>query len=675
MRDFFERQRLAQRKTWQLMVYFLLAVGLIVAMVTIVCYVLLSFSIQRLNSAATPFNLTPSQWDPLVMAQIAGVVSLLILSGTVYKYLRLQSGGGSMIAEMLGGRIIYPASNEFHERRILNIVEEMALASGVTVPSVYVMEREHGINAFAAGFSQEDAVLGVTRGALKYLTREELQGVVAHEFSHILYGDMLINVRLQGILHGILVLGLLGEFMLKSSLFYDDSSIRSKASHSGGVYFAVIGLIMLCCGYTGVFVAKLIKSALSRQREFLADASAVQFTRNPSGLAGALKKIGGLQEGSLIRNPHASEISHMYFGNGLSKSWLSAFSTHPPLLERIRRLDPEFRGNFPQEVKYIDATEEEAMMYASAGGRGAPAHKGVSSSEADAATINRHIFIDSMVGSQDMREVLLSPSAEHMRMARELIESLPGSIRRGVRNGFGSRAIIYGLLLDDKATVRQKQFVALEQHADPKVYAELQRLLAKIDGLLPEHRLPLVDLSMPALKNLSKNQYASFRKVIKHLMDADQKIDLFEYSLQHVLIKHLDAHFGKPRENIVPITSLSRLRDDISCVLSLLARLDRTDEETARKSLMRAARVFEKEMKYISFLPTKFCSLKYFDASLRKLESAGMDIKRKVLDACLECIVYDDQVTVREAEIFRVIADALNCPAPPWLTLRDQKIQ
>jgi hypothetical protein len=213
---------------------------------------------------------------------------------------------------------------------------------------------------------------------VRYLTREELQGVIAHEFSHILYGDMVINLRLQGLLHGILVIGLLGEILLKSAFSTDRVGERSKGNGQGGggFYAIVIGVVLLILGYTGVFVARLIKSAVARQREFLADAAAVQFTRNPLGLAGALKKIGGLTAGSKIRDAHASEVSHMFFGNGLSESWLNVFSTHPPLLARIQRLDPEFRGDFPERVELAPISEEEVMMYAPPAGKAAAAGSG-----------------------------------------------------------------------------------------------------------------------------------------------------------------------------------------------------------------------------------------------------------------------------------------------------------
>lgn len=671
MRDFFEQQHLARRKTFRLVLYFAVAVALVVGLVTVFLYVLTTFNPARLYVSVTPFNLSPSQWDLALMGRIAMVVLALILVGTVYKYLRLRSGGGSLIAQLLGGRAIYPDTNDFHERRLLNIIEEMAIASGVTVPSVYLLDRESGINAFAAGFSQEDTVIGVTRGAVRYLTREELQGVIAHEFSHILYGDMVINLRLQGLLHGILVIGLLGEILLKSAFSTDRVGERSKGNGQGGggFYAIVIGVVLLILGYTGVFVARLIKSAVARQREFLADAAAVQFTRNPLGLAGALKKIGGLTAGSKIRDAHASEVSHMFFGNGLSESWLNVFSTHPPLLARIQRLDPEFRGDFPERVELAPISEEEVMMYAPPAGKAAAAGSGVGEVAVPGAGDGRHVFVHSLAAGRSLKEVIGNPHGEHLRMAREMLDSLPPAIRDAARNGFGARALVYGLLLDPGGEIRAKQFAALEKEGDPEARQELARLLPALDGIFPEMRLPLVDLAMPALKNLSPDQYGAFKRAVDRLMQADGRIDLFEYALRYVLFRHLEPRFHPPATTLTPSRSLAQMSDEISCVLSLLSRLGHGDEDLAQKSLMQAVRVFGKERTLFGYRPASECSFKGFDTALKIIAKGTIDTRQQVLAAALDCITYDEKITLREAELFRAMAEALNCPVPPWLTV------
>ena len=272
---------------------------------------------------------------------------MVIALGSLYKVSELASGG-EVVAHMMGGRLVDPQTTDLAERRLLNVVEEMSLASGVPVPPVYVMDNEPSINAFAAGFRPADAVVTVSRGCLQYLTREELQGVLGHEFSHVLNGDMRLNLRLIGMVYGILVLSIIGYFVMRSAGWVGSSSRSSddrRGDNRAAIFF--IGLALYILGYLGVLLGNIIKAAISRQREFLADASSVQFTRNPGGLAGALKKIGGLAEGSRINDPHAHEISHMFFGDAFAGSIFNLFATHPPLEERIRLLDPNFDGSYP----------------------------------------------------------------------------------------------------------------------------------------------------------------------------------------------------------------------------------------------------------------------------------------------------------------------------------------
>lgn len=660
MRNFFKHQSDARRNTGWLVLYFLCAVALLVGFTSVCLYVLTTFSTARLYQSPTPFNLSPSLWDYSLLSKIGSVILILILAGTIYKYLRLRSGGGALIAQLLGGRPLYPDTNDFYERRLLNIIEEMAIASGVTVPTVYILERESGINAFAAGFSQEDAVIGVTKGAILYLERDELQGVIAHEFSHIVHGDMLINIRLQGLLHGILVIGLLGEMLIRTSFGSDDSSSRSGGS--GSVYLVVIGLILLIMGYSGLFIAKLIKSAVARQREFLADASAVQFTRNPAGLAGALKKIGGFSAGSKMRSPHAREISHMFFENGFEESWFNGLATHPPLLVRIQRLEPGFSGTFARQLKPVGINEEEAIQYL-----GRPGGVPGSVSPSAPPPKERHAFIASLAGGRDLKEVLSGPGIEHLRMAREIIDSLPVVLQREARNPFGARAVVYGLLLDTDQALRARQLALLAEKADSQVFAELNKIRDDIDSLPAESRLPLLDLSIPALKTLSAAQYGAFRKNIKLLMQADSAVSLFEYTLHRVLFKNLHGHFAGSAKKGASITSLAPVRDEISCLLTMLALHGSSEQADARKSFMKSSRTFGRQMKYFSFLPAHLCTLAHFDRALKQLALAAFPIKEQLLAACLECIVSDGRVTIDEAQLFRAIAESLDCPVPLWL--------
>ncbi len=667
MRDFFSHQETARRNSLWLTLSFLMATTAIVGVVSVALYLLTTFAPGRLYFSALPFNLSPRTWNLALLGKIALTVLALILLGTLYKYLRLRSGGGSLVAQMLGGRVIYPDSDDWHERRLLNIVEEMAIASGITVPSVYLLEKEAGINAFAAGFSQEDAVLGVTRGALLYLSREELQGVIAHEFSHILYGDMLLNIRLQGLLHGILVIGLLGEALLRGASSSERAQTGRQKAPTLGIHLALLGLLLLALGSLGVLVGRIIKSAVARQREFLADASAVQFTRNPAGLAGALKKIGGFAPGSQVRATRAAEVSHIFFSNGLAENWLKTFSTHPPLAERIRRLEPGFSGEFPREIAVASISEEEALSYAAPRpGAGSEITAPLAGEDAG----RRHAFIHSLAAGRPLREALRDPGQEHLRVAREMLASFPPRLLAAARNGFGARAVVYALLLDHRPEIRERQLALLTKETAPSVWEELQTLLPLLAAIPLETRLPLVDLTIPALKGLSEKQLGEFRRNVRLIVQSDGRIELFEYALHHLLLRRLQGDFGKRPGTGAAISSIARLAEELSCLLSLLSRHGHTEEGAAQMALMKAARLFGKERKHLAYLPPDRCGLKEFDRALRTLAAATPAIRAQTLAAALECIVADEKVTILEAELFRTIAEALNCPAPPWLTLR-----
>ncbi len=332
--NFFQHQEAARRKTGLLVVLFIVAVALIILAVYAAALAFYLTQMRGLEGTAR------SWWVPGVFFPVAIATVILVSLGSLYKIATLR-GGGAVVASQLGGSKISPSTQKLNERVLLNVVEEMAIASGVPVPEVYLLDKEKGINAFAAGFTPDDAVIGVTRGCLETLSRDELQGVIAHEFSHILHGDMRLNLRLIGILHGILLLALIGEMLLRSMRY-------SRDSKKGGAGIALAGLALFVIGYVGLFFGKLIKSAVSRQREYLADAAAVQFTRNPGGLGGALKRIGGLAHGSRITEANPETASHLFFGNALRASLLGLMSTHPPLDVRIKRIEPSFDGRFPQ---------------------------------------------------------------------------------------------------------------------------------------------------------------------------------------------------------------------------------------------------------------------------------------------------------------------------------------
>ncbi|RRK02052.1 peptidase M48 [Opitutaceae bacterium TAV3] len=354
--DFFEAQARARRRTARLVVLFICAIaGLIAVGYFSTIAILREFVPQDTPYATAPTSYVEtapdaapvrSWWDPRLLTGIALGTCVVVGLASLFKWAQLRSGGRA-VAEMVGGRRINSNTTDPKERQFLNVVEEMSLASGTPMPGVYVLDKEPAINAFAAGHTTDDAVVAVTRGTLDQLTRDELQGVVAHEFSHILNGDMRFNLRLTTVIFGILVIGLIGRTVLLSLRHTRVRTSRDSKGGGAGLLAAivVIGLLLMLLGYIGYFFGRLIQAAISRQREFLADASAVQFTRNPSGIVNALRRIGGYAGGSRLQSAGSAQIEHFFFAQGFSAkaSLAGLWATHPPLRERIQAIDPDFK--------------------------------------------------------------------------------------------------------------------------------------------------------------------------------------------------------------------------------------------------------------------------------------------------------------------------------------------
>lgn len=646
--DFFESQERARRSTWLLIFYFVLAVMLMIAAIYAASLFALGYFQQQADQP-TPY----SWWQPQLLAIVAGAIVAVITLGSLFKTLQLK-GGGAKVAEMLGGRRLHPYTEDLKEQRLLNVVEEMALASGVPVPPVYVLDREDGINAFAAGFTPDDAVIGVNRGTLEYLNRDELQGVMAHEFSHILNGDMRLNLRLIGILHGILVLGILGYYLLRAGAF----SGRGRSSKKGGgaAPILIIGLATLIIGYIGLFFGRLIKAAVSRQREYLADASAVQFTRNPDGIAGALKKIGGVAGGSIVKTPEAESASHMFFGSALKPKWLlgGLLATHPPLVERIRKVAPQFDGKFPtarplDEREAAPVTAEVVESPSHAWG----AFGGRMGAQAGPFGVTPALILAS-VGQTD---------SQHVQFARDLLRAIPEEIRVALQEPFGARAAIFALLLSDDA-VRAEQLEIIGRHEGEPTRQETERLGDVLRKVGKEFRLPVINLAQSTLCELSPPQYDSFRGTIERLVRADKVIDLFEFVVQRVLLEHLDRHFFEKKPPSVRYGSVSSVQQEIECLLTALAHLGHPSEDEARKVFQQAMATLDVPGK---MLAGSDCTLKQIGESLDKLNECSFAVKKRIVVAAITSVTADGEITIAEAELLRAIADSIGCPMPPIL--------
>lgn len=642
--DFFEHQERARRKTALLVAYFLLAIVLIVAAI----YVVLAYALlpvppdHATNSAlATARNWWRADLLMLVATITIGIISL----GTLYKIIALAQGGEA-VARMLGARPVPAATTDLHERRLLNVVEEIALASGTPVPRVFVLDNENGVNAFAAGFSTRDAVIGVTNGCLAQLSRDELQGVIAHEFSHILNGDMRLNLRLMGLLNGILVIGIIGYWIFRIATGSSRAASIGRKKGGSPIPFILVGLAVMAIGYIGVFFGKLIKSAVSRQREFLADAASVQFTRNPDGLAGALKKIGGFMAGSRIQSPNAEEASHLFFANGLGQSFFNLMATHPPLVERIRRIDPSFSGNFTA----ANGAPAEDTDDTRAGATGF-----VQASTSHPATMP-------MQPHKTLRSVG-HPQAENLAYVTTLLNALPDTIKTAARDPVGARALVYGLLISADAPIRNNQFKHLTLKAEADVVERTRALAPGLATLPATARMPLTDMALTALRTLSRAQVETFLENLRALIAADASVSLFEYMLERMVVRRLASQSGRLRRVVVQYYDLNPLLPAATTLLSTLAYYGQPEENQATLAFQSGMARLNTSRR---LLQRESCGLAAVDQALTTLNTASPAIKKMILDACIACIAADGRTTVNEAELLRAVADALDCPIPPF---------
>ena len=640
--DFFDYQEQARKKTGLLIFYYIIAVALIILSI----YTVIAFLFGMSSSSDEPVPVSTILLNPELFLWVAVGTLLVVGLGTMYKVAQL-GGGGAAVAKMLGGRLISRDSMDAEERKVLNVVEEMAIASGMPVPPVYMMDNEQAINAFAAGLTPGNAVIGVTRGCVQQLSRDELQGVIAHEFSHIFNGDMRLNIHLLGVLNGILVIALIGYGIMRGTMYASVGRRSSKDNNGGAI--VILGIALVIIGYVGVFFGKLIKSAVSRQREFLADASAVQFTRNPDGLAGALGKIGGYTSGSKIQSSHAEEASHMFFSNGMHASFLNMLSTHPPLKERISRID----ASFLQTHKRQEA------------GRATSPTEPHSGTSAFAPPPLPEAVSGFAANSEDVIASVGVPDVAHLNYASLLLSNIPEKLHHAVRNTIGARAVVYLLLFNDDEAVNKEQLALVSASANSDVHALVVRLKNLVAGLSHEFRLPLVDLAISTLKEMEESEFLVFRDIVAALVAADKQIDLFEFTLQRMVLRHLEPIFVDVPKKHVRFKTLKSITPICGQLLSCLAYWGADDVESAKSAFAVAIERLGGGSVEVSSVDK--CGLTMLDHTLGQLELATSPLKRKVLDACVSCVAADGRVTVEEADLLRAVADSLDCPIPPFL--------
>jgi Zn-dependent protease with chaperone function len=609
--DFFSAQDHARRSSRWLIVWFAAAVVGIIATVYVVTALALHYF------TGNPYDPTASPWSVELLVAVTLGVGGLILGGSLYKLAVLSRQGGARVAEELGGRLVSRATTHPLERRLVNVVEEMAIASGIPAPPVYVLDAEQAINAFAAGASPNEAVVAVTGGTLKQLSRDELQGVIAHEFSHILNGDMRLNLRLLGVLHGILLLTLAGRVLMRGA--------RRGDRNAGAI--ALGGALLLTVGYLGTLCGKLIKAGVSRQREYLADASAVQFTRNPSGIAGALARIA--DTGSVVQHPRAEEASHMFFGTSARFSRLLA--THPPIDERIRRIDPVFR------------TRKRIQERVAADQADAPATAQISGLSAS--------LIGATVGTVTPRDVLAG---------RQLIDTLPAPLIDRVRTPHGARTTVLALLLSRDDDIRARQRAAIAERLGLEGSEACAAAAEQLTTLPAGERLPLLDLALPTLCELRLPDRNIVVELADTLIRADARSSPFEYVTHRLLRAVL---LPRPQGARSP-ASPGSLRAGSGTLLAVLAQTGHTDEAEARAAFAAACARLPFDGNWRLEDHARGFSTTELDRVLEELAGTHPPFRRKLVEACAAAVLHDGRVRPGELELLRAVCQALDCPLP-----------
>ena len=638
--NFFERQQAVRAQSRRLILLFVLAVAGIVFVVDLSLLLLLGvFKVEQLGF-----------WESLVAHRGAlAVTSVLVLAiigvASLGRMLQLR-GGGAAVARELGGTQVPGDTRDPGYRRLRNVVEEVAIASALPVPDIFVLEQEAGINAFAAGWSASDAAIAVTRGAMDRLNRDELQGVVAHEFSHIMNGDMRLNIRLIGVLFGILALGLIGRQVLRHAHFS-----RSR----GSAQVMVFGLALMVFGGIGLFIARVIKAGVSRQREYLADASAVQFTRQTQGLASALKKVGAVAEGSLLSNDQAEQVSHMLFGDGLGYSaW---FSSHPPLFERIKALEPGFvAAQMTQLRKNWQLSPPDGLAEDRGMGLAEPA---IGLPSADALIAERPAQMPTHIGSPDIGDY------QHAAMVHA---DMPEALANAARSHQHVVAMLLALLHSPDAVLAARQLALVSARLGEDVAVAVSSQIAALRDLHPLLRLPLAQLAFPALRRRPRPELDVVLATVDALIHIDGQLDLFEYCLATLLhtqvMQALDPsqHWQAGKRKLVDC--IVSLRD----LLAVLAQQGHADVGSARLAFVAGWHCLlpNVQVQY----PSTAVSVRALDAAWPELVRLAPAGKTVLIEAMAIAAAHDDRITLAEAELLRTVCALLQCPMPP-LRFRD----
>ena len=556
-------------------------------------------------------------FQPKLFFGTTGIALAVIAVGSLLRIAELSKGGGA-IAERLGGRLVGANTTDLAERRYLNVVQEMALAAGLPVPLCYVIDGDATINAFAAGNDPQDAAIGVTRGALDHLTRDELQGVIAHEFSHIGNGDMKLSLRIIGAVAGLTALAQLGYIFFRLA-----GSVRGKNSAPIALGMIVTGLVVLIVGSGGIFFAKVIQASVSRQREYLADASAVQFTRNPLGLASALKKVAGMSGAKREASASELESQHLFFASsGGFMEFL--FSTHPPINERIRLIDPAFDGIIPDVVPVQVVAPEPVAGFAPAS-RVAPPPLPI-----ETRAVPTDLQIQDSLGFRGQ---------------------IPDALRSASQDPVSAMGLVLGLVLRRDPAMRSAQLEKARGLAGGEVAREASRFESVLRGLPAGSRVPLLDLSMPALRQLSPEQEALFRLAITQVgYDAEDGLIvlLIQASMRRYLSKEKN-----------PVSRAGDLASACGLVLSAVVRTSSESPEAQDRAYQLGAGVLGLPGLSRALLDGEQIDLQKVDDALAVIAGQSVYDRRKFVRACGVAMLNDGKAEEAEIEIVRAVGDSL----------------
>jgi Zn-dependent protease with chaperone function len=664
--DFFAQQAKVRRSSRTLVLLFSLAVLAIVVAVDLVCVFVLGVGLR-----------------PLPLLAISAAVLVVIGLSSAYRVASLSDGGAAVARSMKATEV--PADTTDPKwRRLRNVIEEVAIASGVPVPDIYVMQNEAGINAFAAGYTPNDAAVCVTQGCLDKLNRDELQGVIAHEFSHVLNGDMRLNVRLIGLLFGIMAIGVIGRFLLWGG-YFGGSGGGGSSRRRGGGNVALAGLALLVVGAIGLFFGRLIQAAVARARESLADASAVQFTRQTSGIAGALKKIAVFEEGSALQAAGRDEVRHMLFGDAEQRSW---FATHPPIVERIRALEPGFdpkeldayvkqwlaSGGDPDSIELRAEPhpwEKSAREFAAAVGDGSSPLPGFPPQAGGAGPKNAALPAQDLVSAITAAGVVAqvaSPDTDDYHAATNLHAHMPASLAAAARDPRGAIAVLFALAVSAHPDLQAQQLQTISQSFDAASANATRSLVTQVTDLHPMLRLPLAQLAFPALKRRPRPEVDRFVKTLDALIHADGRVDLDEFCLAKLVQSQVVAALDPSANFKAGTRKLVDAQDELRDLAALLAHFGNDDDDSARRAFQAAMREALPRASIAYALPDDWqAGLDRALDALKRLTPAG---KQLVVRALTRAIAADGKVTVAESELLRVVCAELGCPLPPLLSGR-----